>query len=386
MRLLSDINVFGKRVFVRADLDVPLREAQGTNGECLTTNAELEISTRLTNLKPTVDYLLEHAASQILIAGHIDRPSPKLASGKPIIDPKLSTEQILPILEKILGREIDFYPDLSTYSKPGLEQLDKPGLGGIILLENLRFWSGETKNDPGFAQKLASMADIYVNEAFGNCHRNHTSMVALPQLLPHAAGLHLQKEIEVLEALLKNPKRPFVAIVGGAKIETKLPVIENLAKVADSVLVGGEIAKQLTTDKKTENMSFVSGHPFDKLRVTLSSSNGQMSDVIVATLTPDGKDIDEASIERFKQLIASAKTIVWNGPMGVFEEGFEVGSMLIAQAIIDSGAYSVVGGGETTEFLGKKGLLSKFLFVSSGGGAMLEFLSGKKLPALQVLE
>ena len=367
MKILSDINVSGKRVFVRADLDVPLREAQVTNGERLTTNAELEVFTRLTNLKPTIDWLLEHDSNRIIIGGHIGRPKGS--------DPALSTKQILPILGKILGREIDFYPDLSTYSKPGLEQLDKPGLGRIVLLENLRFWSGEEANDPKFAQKLASVADVYVNDAFGNCHRNHASMVALAQLLPHAAGFHLEKEVEALSSLLKNPKRPFVAIVGGAKIETKVPVIENLAKVADFVLVGGKIAKEL----KIEN---------GKLKIGSDR-------VIVATSAVEEKDIDQRSINQFKEVIATAKTVVWNGPMGVFEEGFDKGTRTIAQAIIGSGAYSVVGGGETTQFLAQNNLLSPpnpptggggFSFVSSGGGAMLEFLAGKELPALLALK
>lgn len=366
MRLLKDLDVSGKKVFLRADLDVPIETtnaqrpdfAKASTGK-LTTNAEG--ATRLTNLKPTVEYLLGHGAKQIIIAGHIDRPESP--------DPALSTKRLVPELEKILGRKIAFVPDLSIQSKPGLEQIDKPGFRRgreVFLLENLRFWPGEEANDFDFARKLAQFADVYVNEAFGNCHRAHASMVALPALLPQAAGLHLQKEVEVLSGLLSNPKRPFVAIVGGAKIETKVPVVENLAKIADYVLVGGEIAKELKVES-------------GKWKVDENK-------VIVSTLAPDTKDIDEESIEKYKSIIASAKTVVWNGPMGVFEEGFEKGTMAIAGAIIDSEAYSVVGGGETTQFLAAKSLLSRFSFVSSGGGAMLEFLSGKKLPGIVALE
>ena len=373
VKTLSDIDVFGKRVFVRADLDVPLREAQGTNGERLTTNAELEISTRLTNLKPTVEYLLEHGASQIIIAGHIDRPLPRLANGKPIIDPALSTRQLVPTLEKILGRQIVFNSQLIVHplrqrSEASSSQTEnamnrEPTTDNpLVLFENLRFWPGEEANDDEFARQLASLADIYVNEAFGNSHRSHASMDALPQLLPHAVGLNLQKEIDVLSELLKNPKRPFVAIVGGAKIETKVPVIENLSKVADFVLVGGELPHEILA----RQMKFA-------------------DNVIVATLNKEGKDIDDDSIHQFIQQLEGVETVAWNGPMGLFEKGFEKGTLVVAKAIVDSGAYSMVGGGETTQFLASKSLLSKFSFVSSGGGAMLEFLSGKELPVLKAL-
>jgi len=228
VKILSDLDVFGKRVFVRADLDVPLREAQVVDGERLTTSAELEISTRLTNLKPTIDYLLEHEVSQIIIAGHIDRPSPRLRSGKPVIDPALSTKQLLPVLEKILKSQIAFYPDVSTQPTPGVYQVDSSGSGLVVLLENLRFWPGEEANDLEFARQLASMADVYINDALSVSHREHASVVALPSLLPHAVGLHLQEEIEVLSELLKNPQRPFVAIVGGAKVSSKLGALRNL--------------------------------------------------------------------------------------------------------------------------------------------------------------
>ena len=388
MRLLSDIDVFGKRVFVRADLDVPLREAQVRNGERETTNAEVETSTRLVNLKPTVDYLLEHRAKQIIIAGHIDRPKKH--------DPALSTKQLLPTLEKNLGQEITFLEELtgpvslfppasarssSNSNDDQQDQVELRAVGSpsktatpqILLFENLRFWPGEEANDLEFARQLASMADVYINDALSVSHREHASVVALPSLLPHAVGLHLQEEIEVLSELLKNPKRPFVAIVGGVKIETKVLVIENLAQVADWVIVGGLIAKQqLTIDN-----SQLTGSPNVK---------GQMSKVVLASLTPNNNDIDQNSVNKFKSIIATAKTVVWNGPMGVFEEGFEEGTLAVAQTVIDSGAYSVVGGGETTAFLASKNLLSRFSFVSSGGGAMLEFLAGKSLPGLVALE
>ena len=343
MKNISDLDVFQKRVFVRADLDVPL---ETTNAEGLTTNAA--IATRLTNLKETVDYLVSKNAKSVIIAGHIDRPIGP--------DPALSTKQLLPTLEKILGQKIGFLSELVVNSSQFTEK--------IMLLENLRFWPGETENSQEFAKQLANLADIYVNEAFGNSHRNHASMVSLPSLLPHAAGIHLAKEIEELTKILNGPNKPFVAIIGGAKIETKLPLVEHLAKIADFVLVGGELPKAI------ENL---------KLKIE------NFEHVIVAKLTEDGKDISEESIKQFTDVIASAETVVWNGPLGLFEEGYDKGSIAVARAIVDSPAYEVVGGGETVEFLAKNNLLSKFTFVSSGGGAMLEFLSGKELPALEAL-
>ncbi len=334
MKLLKDLDVVDKRVFLRADLDVPLEEGN------------VDIATRLTNVKPTVDNLVEHGASQVIIAGHIDRPTGP--------DPTKSTKNLLESLEKILGQNVAFSEQLTT----GGSFKDNK----IILLENLRFWPGEEANDMDFAKKLAEMADVYVNDAFGNCHRVHASMVALPLLLPHAAGIHLEEEVNQLTKLVDQPQKPFVAIVGGAKIETKIPVISNLCQIADWVLVGGELPIEIAK----QNLKFA-------------------ENVVVGQLTDDGKDINEATVGKFVSTIKDAKTIVWNGPLGLFEEGHVNGTLAIADAIAQSGAYSVVGGGDSTQFLGTKGILSKFSFVSAGGGAMLEFLSGKKLPAIEAL-
>ncbi len=331
MKVLSDLDVAGKRVFLRADLDVPLE-----------VNAS-ETATRLKNLRETVEYLLA-AGCEIVIAGHIDRPQ------RP--DPRFSTKILLPHIEKILEKTIVFQGDF-----------EKSGDGLIVLLENLRFWPGEVENDLEFAKKLANLAEVYINEAFGNSHRNHASMVALPSLLPHAAGLHLQKEVETLTNLLNNPQRPLIAVVGGAKVETKVPVIENLAKVADLVLVGGELPLEIAK----------SGQKFAE-------------NVIVGKLTEDTNELSEESTKQFIEKIKGAKTIVWNGPVGYFEKGFEKATLAIANAILEGGAYSVVGGGDTTQFLANHQLLNRFSFVSAGGGAMLEFLAGRELPALKALE
>lgn len=365
VKLLKDLDVNGKRVFLRADLDVPLEEG------------DVEAATRLTNIKPTVDWLVEHGASQIIIAGHIDRPTGP--------DPEKSTKKLLESLEKILGRKIEFvenfsgpvntFPPASAQSdqqtnydqksNSDLRAVGNPSsvaTAKILLFENLRFWPGEEKNDAEFAKLLATLADCYVNDAFGNCHRAHASMVALPSLLPHSAGIHLEEEVNQLTKLIEQPQKPFVAIVGGAKIETKLPVISNLVKIADHVLVGGELPVEVKKDGQTFG-----------------------ENVTVATLTDDDKDISIESARAFSQIISSAKTVVWNGPMGLFEEGKVEGTLTVANAIISSGAYSVIGGGDSTQFLGAKGLLSKFSFVSAGGGAMLEFLAGHEMPGIEAL-
>jgi len=359
MKQIADLPLSDKKVLLRADLDVPL-----------TGVAFEEASTRLTNLKPSVDQLFNENA-KIIIIGHIDRPQ------KP--DPALSTRQLIDPLQKIFKRTIVFKkdfppsPEASHFAEASSDKSEgqavNPDTGSgvlesqVTLFENLRFWPGEVNNDQEFARKLANLADFYVNDAFGNCHRSHASMVGVPQLLPSAVGSHLKTEIDELSKLIKNPQHPLIAIVGGAKIETKLPVIENLAKIADFVLVGGELPIEIKKfDQRTAD------------------------NVIVAALADENKDLSQESIEKFIKVIKSAKTVVWNGPQGMFEEGFSHGSLSVAKAIIESGAHCVVGGGETTQFLEQNNLLSKFSFVSAGGGAMLDFLAGKKLPALELLE
>jgi len=332
MKLISQIDVSQKTVFVRADLDVPVQKSQ----------IAIEGGTRLTNLKSTVSYLLGQGA-KVIIAGHIDRPQ--------MPDPALSTKQLLIPLQSILGRPVVFQ-----------EKLNQTTNNQLVILENLRFWPGEVANDPAFAKQLASLANIYINEAFGNCHRLHASMVTLPTLLPHAAGFHLEQEVEELTKLLSGPLRPFVAVVGGAKIETKLPLVTNLSKIADFVLVGGELPLEI----KHNALAFG-------------------PNVWVAALTSDSKDIDAPSQIRFSEIIKKSKTVIWNGPLGYYEGGYTAGTLAVAAAIIQSGVYSVVGGGETLEFLAKNNLISNFSFVSSGGGAMLEFLAGKSLPAVTAL-
>jgi len=339
MRKLQDLDVFEKRVFLRADLDVPL------NG------GRIEEDWRLRNLLPTIRHLISQK-STIILAGHIGRPE-----GKPVFN--LSTKILVLVLSKLLNNEvihIEGFPTNEAIQETlGLQK------NAVLLLENLRFFAGEEKNDKLFARRLANLADCYVNEAFAASHRNHASIIGVPKFLPHAAGLRLEKEVEVLEEVLKKPKRPLVVVIGGAKIETKLPVIENLAKIADFVLVGGKLPQEMQDTKLRNN-------------------------VIVGKLTKDDKDLSSDSIEVFKEKIAQAKMVVWNGPMGVFEEKEnERGTKEIAQTIAQGKAEKIVGGGETIWALKKYGLEEKIDWISSGGGAMLEFLVGKILPSIAAL-
>jgi len=344
VKVLGDLDIRGKVVFLRADLDVPL-EAGISPTQVDHSQQGMKPSTRLESIRDSAIFLTR-LCSELIIAGHMDRPKAH--------DPALSTKQLVPHLESILNMKVEFLDTLVDTQDTKAK---------VVLLENLRFFPGEVANDQEFAKKLASISDIYVNEAFGNCHREHASMVALPRLLPHAAGFHLEREILELTKLLGGPARPFVAIVGGAKIETKIPVIENLAKVADFVLVGGYLPVEI----KKQNLSF-------------------KPNVIVGSTTGDTKDISEESCRAFGEKIYNAETVVWNGPMGMFEEGFRAGTKTVADAITASGAYCVVGGGDTVEFLRNEDLLKKFSFVSDGGGSMLEFLAGKELPGLKALE
>lgn len=331
MKLLRDLDFEGKRVFVRCDLDVPL----GKDPK--------EFSVRLLSAQKTLSFIRQNEA-KLVIAGHIGRPVRE--------DETLSTKRLVEPLSQIVEEEVLFAKDL-----------DNAGNFEVVLLENLRFFPGEATNDLEFAKKLANLADFYVNESFANCHRAHASMVAVPSLLPYAAGFHLEEEVEVLSKILQVPTRPLVALIGGAKLETKIPVITNLAKVAHHVLVGGLLPVEI------KNKSI----PLPE-------------NVVVAELENDTKDITIDAANRFARIIKGAKTVVWNGPMGLFEHGYTKGSEIVTQAILDSKAYSILGGGELVEFVRGKHNLSRFSFVSTGGGAMLEFLAGKTLPGIKAME
>ncbi|MDO8498296.1 MAG: phosphoglycerate kinase [bacterium] len=332
MQILTPELIAGKKVLLRMDLDVPIKEGVVVD------------DFRLQAALPTIDMCLEHAET-VTVMGHIGRPG-----GKEV--PSLSVEPIYDWLAEGLGSQ-----DLGECK--------------LRLLENLRFERGEsfdTAQDEtavsDYARELAKLGDFYVNEAFAAFHPAASTTV-LPTLLPHAAGLRFAQEVEKLTQVLENPKRPLVAIIGGAKVEDKLPVIQALAKLADVVLVGGKLAAEISTQ------SHLLGEYSHK--------------IVVAKLNEDGTDITPQTTEAWKQLLPHAKMVIWNGPLGKVEDPQNDQTRILAQAIIDSEAESIIGGGDTVAALDKWDLLDHFSFVSTGGGAMWEFLSKRTLPTIEAL-
>ena len=329
MQTVKEANVSGKRVIVRCDFDDPIKDRK------------LVDDTRIRSNLPTLKYLLDKGSSLFLIS-KLGRPKGR--------DPNLSLRIVMDALSQHLGEKINFKEDLRQ------ERLDK-----VTLLENLRFWPEEEAADLEFSKILASFGDLYVNECFATSHRGDASFIGIPKYLPSFAGLNLIREITQLKKLLVDPERPLIAIIGGAKLETKLPAINNLAKVSDKVLVAGKLMFEVAGQSLPTN-------------------------IIVAPDYLDKKDIGPKSVEIFTRIIQTARTIVWNGPLGVFEEEkYLDGTRRVGEAVAASSAYKIIGGGDTIAALKKLGLLDKIDYVSTGGGAMLEFLAGKKLPGLVAL-
>lgn len=358
LRTISHIHDFkDKKVLVRIDSDVTLK------------GNKIVDDTRLKSSLETVRYILKHGGKVILL-GHLGRP--KIQDLKSRIEDPNTLFPIAQWFAKEFGRKLE--PLEMTKKLVLNERSESNGwkiLDNLFLLENLRFYRGEEANDPEFAKNLATLGDIYVNESFAVSHRDHASITGIAKLLPSYAGVHLQKEIAELSKILEHPERPLVVLIGGAKIETKLPMVEKMHRVADYVLVGGKIAEETKT----------------LIKVQHEKITGQKSVVLVADNVPVGDDITEKDTENFIQIINLAKTIVWNGPMGKMGNAHtEENTLKIARAIAESSAYSVIGGGDSLSLLKQHHLLDKFSFVSTGGGAMLEFLSGKPLPGIKVLE
>jgi len=343
LRSIEEIkNLNGKRVFVRADLDAPLVLQGG--------NLVVADGNRLNSNLETLRFLVGSGA-RIILAGYLDRP-------EGIVEKSKSTKPIATYYQK-------FFPRVrhSSYCA-GFKvenEVSKLEDGSILVLENLRFLKAEEDNDPGLAGLYAKLADCYVNEAFANCHRTEASLVSLPQILPAYAGFNLLKEVSFLTSVLVNPKKPMIIIIGGAKIETKLPVVEKFLSVADKILVGGAVGcHKEVLEKFSPKVFYACGDP----------------------------DLGFKIAKEWALEILAAKTIVWNGPMGDIDKNQILGTELIAQAVGEAtqkGALSVVGGGDTVKFLRSGGFDKGISFISTGGGAMLEFLAGKKLPALKPL-
>lgn len=338
---ISNIKIRKKTVLVRIDSDIDVKR-----GKILD-------DTRLLSSLETIHKLLKNKCKVVLV-GHLGRPDGH--------DPELS----LNVIAK-------WY---STLFKKPVKKHSSP-FGGweigssLVLLENIRYFTEEEANDRSFAKELASLADIFVNEAFAVSHRSHASTVGVSRILPSYAGIHFTKEVKTLESILKNPKRPLAVLIGGSKIETKLPMVETMHETADFVLVGGKVA-----DNEKE-----------LLKVNHDHAKNKRSVLLIADLDSTGLDITDKSIANFIEVLSTASTVVWNGPVGKTGDDpvSEKGTRLIANSLVHSHAFTIVGGGDTLSYLRQHKLLDKFSFVSTGGGAMLEFLSGRRLPAVEVL-
>jgi len=379
LRTLDDLDVAGKRALVRADLNVPLADGS------------ISDDYRIRQSVPTITELLRRGAARVVVCSHLGRP-------KGVYDAKYSLAPIADRLGELLGRDVALAP---------LPPADATSTGDVLLLENVRFAPGETKNDPAFARELAALADVYVCDAFGAVHRAHASVAAIATLLPSAAGLLLKKEVEVLSRLLEDPARPYVAVVGGAKVSDKLGVLDNLLRVVDRLVIGGamcftflkarglEVGRSLVESDQLAHVSSLMASAGDRLLlptdvVVASEMKGGVEkrqvgvDEIPADLA--GYDIGKETARAYVDAIRAAKTVMWNGPMGVFEiPDFEAGTRAVAAGVALGDAYSVVGGGDSVAALEKFGYMASVDHVSTGGGAMLEFLEGKDLPGLAAL-
>ncbi len=391
MKSLDKINLAGKTVFARVDFNVPLDDTGGIRDD-----------TRIRATLPTIRYLVGQKA-RIVLASHLGRPKGKT-------DPKLSLKPVAPRLAELIGQAVVLAPGVVGDEVDKLKAALPPG--GILLLENLRFQAEETANDAGFSEELAKGIDVYINDAFGSSHRAHASVVGITAFVKEkAAGYLLQKEVEYLSRAVHSPLKPYVAILGGAKVSDKIPVIENLLGKADHILVGGAMAytffkaqglgvgKSLVEDDRIETALEILSRareqkadlalPIDHVLVPAIEA-GAATEIVSTFPFPADKlavDIGPETARKYAGIIATAKMIVWNGPLGVFEiDQFAQGTIKIAQAVAGSGAVSIVGGGDSIAAVEKAGLIDKITHISTGGGASLEYLAYGTLPGIEALE
>lgn len=381
MKTLKSLNVSGKRAILRVDFNVPLEKGK------------IQDDYRIKASLPTIRYLLGHGASVIIIA-HRGRPDEAYHKD-------LSLEPTAKDLSRLLKKKILFAKDI-----PEAERMVKTlSKRGILMLENIRFVKGEIENSPSLAKRLARLGDIYVNDAFGDCHRTHASIVGIPKILPHAAGLLLQQEVSVLQKVSRHPERPMVAVIGGAKISTKLPLIKYFLKQADGILVGGAIANTiLASEHMMVGKSVVeSNADVSWLKLTDKKLHLPVDAVVTTSLTGKGEnairgignvkqneyiaDVGPDSLALFSAIIKKAKTIIWNGPLGFIEVfAFAKGTRGLLKAVAASKGCTVIGGGDLHRVVKDMKLEKKIDHISTGGGAMLELLAGKKLPGIEALK
>jgi phosphoglycerate kinase len=387
---IDDVVLRDKRVIIRADFNVPLDDSH-----------QITDDTRIRSTLPTINRAIDDGA-KVILCSHLGRPNG-------MFDSKYSLAPVAKRLGRLMGKDILFAPDCIGPAVEGLVAKMKPG--DVLLLENLRFHQGEEENDDSFSKSLAALGDVYINDAFGAAHRAHASTVGITKFIPaSAAGFLLKKEIEYLEGAVENPVRPFVAILGGAKVSGKIGVIENLGKRVDKVIIGGgmaftflkakglEIGNSLVENDMLDFAKGIEDHalsrgvkfylPVDCV-VAASHEPGAESKIVPVQEIPKGwyaLDIGPASVKLFNEAVQNAKTILWNGPMGVFEiDAYARGTLAMAHAIADAYALTIVGGGETALAVHRAGESENMSFISTGGGAALELLEGKQLPGLTAL-
>jgi phosphoglycerate kinase len=390
-RSITDLDLSGKKAFIRVDFNVPIK------------NGRITDDTRIRASLPTIQHALEKGAT-VILASHLGRPK-----GKP--NPEYSLRPVASRLAELLGRPVEFAED--CMGEPAKKAIDKAGRWGVILLENLRFHAEEEKNDPEFAKALASLADVYIGDAFGSAHRAHASTEGMVRHLKQAAaGFLMAKEVEYLSGVLERPERPFVAILGGAKVSDKLEVIENLIPRVDALLIGGAmsytffksrglpVGKSLVEEDLLDSARDLERRAKDKgLRLELPPDHVVAprveAGVPTETLAVDdpgigdrmGLDIGPRTVQSYRDAILAAKTVVWNGPMGVFEiDQFATGTMEVARAVASVKGTTVIGGGDSIAAVAKAGVSDRITHISTGGGASLEFLGGRKLPGVEALK
>ena len=386
-KTIEDIDVNGKKVLMRCDFNVPQDE-----------NGNITDNRRIVSALPSIKYLIEHNA-KVILCSHLGRPKGEFKE-------KYSLKPIAEELSKLLGKEVKLAKDVIGEDAHNLANNLKDG--DVMLLENVRFHKEEEANDLEFAKKLADMAEIYVNDAFGTAHRAHASTAGVASYLPAVSGFLIKKELDFMGLALENPERPFVAILGGAKVSDKIGVIENLMEKVDTLIIGGAMAytflkatgknigNSLCEDEKLElakNILEKAKQKNVKLMLPVDNIEAKSTNDEVTKIVEDiedgyaGFDIGPKTIEMYEKELESAKTVVWNGPLGMFElEKFANGTMSIARKLAELDAITIIGGGDSASAIEKAGLSDKMSHISTGGGASLEFLEGKKLPGIEVLE
>lgn len=390
-KTIRDVDLTGKRVLVRVDFNVPL------DGDTITNDKRIRESI------PTIRYILEQNPKAVILMSHLGRP-------KDGPDPKYSMAPTAPALAELLGQEVQFVEDcIGPAAEEAVASLPD---SGVLILENTRFHKGETKNDAEMAEHLAKLGDVFVMDAFGSAHRAHSSTVGVTDYLPAVAGFLMEKELDYLATALEDPKRPFVAILGGAKVSDKIEVIDALLNKVDSLLIGGgmantffkakgyEIGNSLVEDEAIDTAKDLLSRGGDKLVLPVDALIGDKFEESASTQTidvtdgvPDGwaiYDIGPKSLDTFKQHLDDAKTVVWNGPMGVFEIAkFAEGTNAVAKLLADAtekGAITIIGGGDSASAVENAGFADKVTHISTGGGASLEMLEGKALPGVMALQ